>query len=283
MRGTDGGRDVVPGFDESRVSDASATGTCIVNSAELSPAVPATSSIAGVYQPSVTRMIVFPDTRGASGPNAAGASANGRTAATFEVSRPSRGRWASSASWERSASTTKKIARPFSGWIVGGSAMVTSVPPARTSAVERCRISRRSRRTPHRPRRRPPRGPSLSPQTHRRQDRAHGLCRRPVRFRSPGSRPGGQAAQRSSRRRPRRHGSARSARRGGGRGRTAPAIHAHDDIVLGSLRIRHLRQGQPSRTSVTVADGDSLHNTFLSDGRASVPMGPVLATALRAV
>ncbi len=37
--------------------------------------------------------------------------------------------------------TTKKIARPFSGWIVGGSAMVTSVPPARTSAVERCRIS----------------------------------------------------------------------------------------------------------------------------------------------
>ncbi len=72
MRGTDGGRDVVPGFDESRVSDASATGTCIVNSAELSPAVPATSSIAVVYQPSVTWKIVLPDTRGASEPNAAG-------------------------------------------------------------------------------------------------------------------------------------------------------------------------------------------------------------------
>jgi hypothetical protein len=60
-------------------------------------------------------MIVFPDTRGASGPNAAGASVNGRTAPTFEASRPSRSRWASSASWERLASTTKKIARLCSG------------------------------------------------------------------------------------------------------------------------------------------------------------------------
>ena len=47
-----------------------------------------------------------------------GSMANGRTAPTFEVSRPSRSRWASSASWARSASTTKKIARPFAGWIV---------------------------------------------------------------------------------------------------------------------------------------------------------------------
>lgn len=47
-------------------------------------------------------MIVFPDTRGAWGPSMAGASASGRTAPTFEVSRPSRSRWASSASWERS-------------------------------------------------------------------------------------------------------------------------------------------------------------------------------------
>src|SRR4051812_38668430 len=93
------------------------------------------------YQPSVTRMIVLPGTRGASGPNAAGASARGRTATTLEASRPSRSRCASSASCERSASTTKKIARPFAGWIVGGSAMVTSVPPTRTSAVERRRMS----------------------------------------------------------------------------------------------------------------------------------------------
>jgi hypothetical protein len=48
----------------------------------------------GGYQPSVTRMIVFPDTGGASGPDAAGASANSRTAPTFEVSRPSRSRGA---------------------------------------------------------------------------------------------------------------------------------------------------------------------------------------------
>ena len=43
------------------------------------------SSIAVAHQPSVTWMIVFPDTRGASGPNAAGASASGRTATTLEV------------------------------------------------------------------------------------------------------------------------------------------------------------------------------------------------------
>ena len=53
-------------FGESRVSDASATGTCFVNDAQLAPAVPATSSIVVGYQPSVTWMIVFPDTRGAS-------------------------------------------------------------------------------------------------------------------------------------------------------------------------------------------------------------------------
>lgn len=60
-------------------------------------------------------------------------------------------------------------------------------------------------------------------------------------------------------------------------------MHAHDDVVLGSVRVRQVRQGQPSRTSVTVADGDGLHSNFLSDGGASVSMGAVLAAAVRAV
>ena len=307
-------------------------------------------------------MIVFPDACGALGPNAAGASANGRTAPTFEVSRPSRSRSASSTSWERSGSTTKKIARPFWGWIVGGSIVVTSVPPARTSTVERlqdvtadhvehhvglagvlqavglqvhklldaetdssvsvggpagsdhqragltgklhsdradasrgavdqcglsgeevgvveqglpCRqsgdhctggdgmvdahwqrreVARLDRhvlrqRAVARPVGQPehslPDGQAGGPVAQFGDDTRHlmpGHTRRPVPAAtiSPRPRPGQLPTGKPS------------------------GIHAHDDIVLGSLRIRQLRQGQPSRTSVTVSDGDGLHSTFLS-------------------
>ena len=70
------------------------------------------------YPPSMIRMIVLPGMR-RSGANAAGASASGRTAPTIGLSRPSLSRWARSASRERSASTTKKMARPSLGWTVG--------------------------------------------------------------------------------------------------------------------------------------------------------------------
>jgi hypothetical protein len=79
------------------------------------------------YPPSVIRMIVLPGVR-RSGANAAGASASGRTAPTIGLSRPSLSRWARSASRERSASTTKKMARPSLGWTVGTLMVVTSVP-----------------------------------------------------------------------------------------------------------------------------------------------------------
>ncbi len=80
-------------------------------------------------------MIVLPGVR-RSGANAAGASASGRTAPTIVLSRPSLSRWARSASRDRSVSTTKKMARPSLGWTVGTLMVVTSVPPARTSAAE---------------------------------------------------------------------------------------------------------------------------------------------------
>lgn len=41
----------------------------------------------------------------------------------------------------RWGSTTKKTARPPSGWIGGGSAMLTSTPPGRTNVAERSRMS----------------------------------------------------------------------------------------------------------------------------------------------
>ena len=63
-------------------------------------------------------MIVLPGVR-RSGANAAGASASGRTAPTIGLSRPSLSRCARSASWQRSASTTKKTVRPSLGWTVG--------------------------------------------------------------------------------------------------------------------------------------------------------------------
>ena len=44
------------------------------------------------HHPSVTRMIVLPGTRGASGPSAAGASGNGRTAPTSTIRLPARSR-----------------------------------------------------------------------------------------------------------------------------------------------------------------------------------------------
>jgi hypothetical protein len=47
------------------------------------------------------------------------------------------------ASWSRSGSTTKKIARPSAGRTVGGPMIVTSVPPARTSGADRSRTSPR--------------------------------------------------------------------------------------------------------------------------------------------
>jgi hypothetical protein len=37
-------------------------------------------------------------------------------------------------------------------------------------------------------------------------------------------------------------------------------MHSHDDIVLGSVRVRQVGQGQPSQTGVTVMDGDGLHS-----------------------
>jgi hypothetical protein len=40
-------------------------------------------------------------------------------------------------------------------------------------------------------------------------------------------------------------------------------MHAHDDVVLGGVRVRQVRQGQPSQTSVAVADGDGLHRISL--------------------
>ena len=73
------------------------------------------------------------------GANASAVSARGRTAPTMGFSRPSLTRWARCASWVRSGSTTKKTARPSLGCTVGGIAMVTRVPPARTSAVDRSR------------------------------------------------------------------------------------------------------------------------------------------------
>ena len=176
------------------------------------------------YQPSVTWIIVLPDTRGASGPNAAGASANCRTAPTFEVRRPSRSSWAISASWGRSASTTKKTARPFSGWNAGVLAMVTIVRPALRAHSNAGGCHPRSHRAPHQPRPHPLGGHAPSPRIRRRQDRARGLCRRPCRFRSLESQPDAQAARRSNRPRLRRRGSARFARRAGGRGRTGPAM-----------------------------------------------------------
>ncbi|WP_143086224.1 hypothetical protein [Amycolatopsis saalfeldensis] len=77
-------------------------------------------------------MIVLPGVR-LPGLNAARASASGRTEG---FDRPSRTRAAMPVSWARSASTTKKTARPPRGWIRGGSAMVTSMPRARPSRVE---------------------------------------------------------------------------------------------------------------------------------------------------
>ena len=49
-------------------------------------------------------------------------------------------------------------------------------------------------------------------------------------------------------------------------------MHAHDDVVLGGVRVRQVRQGQPSQASVAVADGDGLHSNFLSMGEDSVSM-----------
>jgi len=63
--------------------------------------------------------------------NAVGAAASGRSAPTIGFSRPSLRRRASSASRDRSGSTTKKIERPCLGSTVGSLMMVTSVPPAR--------------------------------------------------------------------------------------------------------------------------------------------------------
>ena len=53
------------------------------------------------------------------------------------MSRPSLSRWERSASWERTASTTKKMARPSLGRTVDSLIVVTSVPPARTNAASR--------------------------------------------------------------------------------------------------------------------------------------------------
>src|SRR6185295_15546993 len=88
------------------------------------------------FQSCATRRIVLPGMR-LSGANAAAASASGNTALTTGLRRPSRTRAARSASRARSGSTTKNTARPSRGRVSGGSAMVTSVPPARTSAAER--------------------------------------------------------------------------------------------------------------------------------------------------
>ena len=74
------------------------------------------------------------------GSNAEGASASGYTAPTMGAAvRP--GAASSAASRVRSGSTMKKTARPSSGRTRGGSAMVTSAPPGRTSCAERSRIS----------------------------------------------------------------------------------------------------------------------------------------------
>lgn len=37
-------------------------------------------------------------------------------------------------------------------------------------------------------------------------------------------------------------------------------MHTHDDVVLGSVRIGHVRQGEPFGARVTVMDGDGLHS-----------------------
>src|SRR6478752_10565417 len=80
-----------------------------------------------------TRLIVLPRGRRWRA-KASAVSARGRTSPTSGFNRPSRTRWASSVSCARSGSTTKKTARPSFGCAVGGTAMVTSVPPRRTSA-----------------------------------------------------------------------------------------------------------------------------------------------------
>jgi len=36
-------------------------------------------------------------------------------------------------------------------------------------------------------------------------------------------------------------------------------MHAHDDVVLGGVRVRQVREGQPSQTSVAVTDDDGSH------------------------
>ena len=343
---------------------------------QLLRAVPATSSISVVYQPSMTWMIVFPDACGASGPNAAGASANGRTAPTFEVSRPSRSRWASSTSWERSASTTKKIARPFSGWIVGGS---IDGDERAAGAYERSRtfedvtadhvehhvglagvlhavglqvhklLDSKAERTV------PVGGPAgsdhpgadLTGKLHsERADAARGAvdqcglpgeevgvvaqglpCRQSGDHRSGGDGMVDARWQRREITRLDRHVLRKRAVAGpvgqpehslpdgqaggpvaqfgddtrhlvpGHARRPVPAaaisprprpgqlpwgepsgMHAHDDVVLGGVRVWQVRQGQPSQTSVAVADGDGLQRLFLSDGGDSVSMGVGVGT-----
>ncbi len=85
-------------------------------------------------------MIVLPGVR-SPGAKAEGASASGRTAPTSGLRRPSLNRVPRSASRARSGSTTKKTARPSLGGTLGGTTMLTSEPPARTSAAERSRIA----------------------------------------------------------------------------------------------------------------------------------------------
>jgi hypothetical protein len=37
----------------------------------------------------------------------------------------------------------------------------------------------------------------------------------------------------------------------------------HDDIVLGGVRVRHVREDEPSDTGISVSNGDGLHDTIL--------------------
>ena len=47
-------------------------------------------------------------------------------------------------------------------------------------------------------------------------------------------------------------------------GRQATGVHAHDDVVLGGVRVGQIRQGESAGTGFPVVDGDGFH------GRSSV-------------
>jgi hypothetical protein len=37
----------------------------------------------------------------------------------------------------------------------------------------------------------------------------------------------------------------------------------HDDVVLGGVRVGHLRQGEPTHASIAVSNGDGLHDSII--------------------